>query len=202
MTHTAMRRGCGDAAAYEAMRAAALRLAIDHPNPSDRLQPLTDLFWDTLAGRGVSWVGFYLEDGEPSDEPMASDASKRSREDSCALSGADAGERRMILAARRDKPACSPIGMHGACGQAFLEERVRLIDDVALLGAGYIACDPRDRSEIVVPIYRNGAIWGVLDADSHEMGCFGEVDVAGLCGVLRAAGLLHRDLPTRADRLR
>jgi hypothetical protein len=41
----------------------------------------------------------------------------------------------------------------------------------------------------------------VLDADSHEYACFGSVDVAGLAGILRAAGLLDRDLPIRADRL-
>jgi hypothetical protein len=54
----------------------------------------------------------------------------------------------------------------------------------------------------VVPIYRNGIRWGVLDADSHEAACFGDSDIVGICGVLRAAGLLHRDLPIRADRLR
>jgi putative methionine-R-sulfoxide reductase with GAF domain len=108
----------------------------------------------------------------------------------------------MLLAARRDKPACSPIRLHGVCGQGFLEESVRLVEDVALLGAGYIACDPRDRSEIVVPIYRASHRWGVLDADSHEVACFGGTDIVGLCGVLRAAGLLERDLPVRSDRLR
>ena len=107
----------------------------------------------------------------------------------------------MILVARRDKPACSPIGVHGACGQSFRAEAIRLIEDVALLGAGYIACDPRDRSELVMPIYRNGAAWGVLDADSHEYACFGPADAAGLASILRAAGLLDRDLPIRADRL-
>ena len=50
-----------------------------------------------------------------------------------------------------------------------------------------------------IPIYRNGIRWGVLDADSHERACFGSTDIEGLTGVLRAAGLLHRDLPIRAD---
>lgn len=108
----------------------------------------------------------------------------------------------MVLSARRDKPACSPIGVHGACGQSFREESVRLIEDVALLGPNYIACDPRDRSELVMPIYRNGIRWGVLDADSHEFACFGDADIVGMAGVLWAAGLLLRDLPIRADRLR
>lgn len=183
MAEVRWRRGCGDAAIYERLRQAALRIGVEHPDPSDRLQPLSDAFWDALHPRGVSWIGFYIED------PLATVASAGS-------------EARMTLAARRDKPACSPIGVHGACGQSYREEAVRLIEDVALLGPNYIACDPRDQSELVLPIYRNGACWGVLDADSHELACFGDADIAGMAGVLRAAGLLHRDLPIRADRLR
>jgi putative methionine-R-sulfoxide reductase with GAF domain len=183
MTAERWRAGSGDAATYESLRQVALRLSIERPDPSDRLQPLSDALWDALHPRGVSWIGFYLEDPE---HPHAS--------------AGDDGL--MVLAARRDKPACSPIGMHGACGQSFLEESIRLIDDVALLGPNYIACDPRDRSELVIPIYRNGIRWGVLDADSHELACFGDADIAGLASVLRAAGLLHRDPPLRADRLR
>ena len=182
MPEPSFRRGCGDEATYEALRREALRLAVAHADPLDRLQPLCDAFWETLAPRGVSWIGFYLLDPEATVEACGDDA-------------------RMILVARRDKPACSPIGVHGACGQSFRAEAIRLIEDVALLGAGYIACDPRDRSELVMPIYRNGAAWGVLDADSHEYACFGPAGAAGLASILRAAGLLDRDLPIRADRL-
>lgn len=177
-----LRRGCGSEAIYRALRESALCLAVRHPDPSDRLGPLCDVLWDALAPRGLSWIGFYLEDPEA---PL----------------GGNEREGQMLLAARRDKPACSPIGLHGVCGQGFREGSIRLVEDVALLGAGYIACDPRDRSEIVLPIYRNGACWGVLDADSHEVACFGSADVTGLAGVLRAAGLLDRDPPLRADRL-
>ncbi|MFZ9880511.1 MAG: GAF domain-containing protein [Phycisphaerales bacterium] len=175
-----LRRGCGDTELYESLRVSALRLAVRIEDPSARLAPLCDILWDALSPRGLSWVGFYLEDSETP-------------------AGHDGGG--MVLAARRDKPACSPIGLHGVCGQSFVEEAVRLVEDVALLGAGYIACDPRDRSEVVIPIYRAGGRWGVLDADSHEVACFGTPDILGLCSVLRAAGLLEKDLPVRADRL-
>ena len=177
-----MRRGCGTPALYERLRSEAFRLSVAHQDPIARLAPLCDALWEALAPRGLSWIGFYLENDEHPADP-------RTR----------SGE--LLLAARRDKPACSPIGLHGVCGQSFLEESVRLVEDVALLGAGYIACDPRDRSEIVVPVYRNGVRWGVLDADSHEIACFGAADIAGMSGVLRAAGLLERDLPMRADRV-
>ena len=170
-----LRRGCCDEATYLALRRRAFELTIRFADPADRLGPLCDALWAAMAPRGLSWIGFYLENPEDPTE--------------------------LLLAARRDKPACSPIGMHGVCGQGFLEESIRVVEDVALLGAGYIACDPRDRSEIVLPIYRNGIRWGVLDADSHEQACFGATDVEGLAGVLRAAGLLERDLSVRTDRL-
>lgn len=177
---TILRRGCGSDALYADLRQRALGLAISLPDPSERLSPLCDLLWAALAPNGLSWIGFYLEDPEA---PCRSSSGQ------------------MLLVARRDKPACSPIGVHGVCGQGLLEEAVRVVEDVGLLGAGYIACDPRDRSEIVIPIYRVGQRWGVLDADSHEIACFGRSDIDGLCGVLRAAGLLERDLPVRADRV-
>jgi putative methionine-R-sulfoxide reductase with GAF domain len=175
-----LRRGCGSDATYAALRQRALGLALAHADPLERLAPLCDLLWDALAPNGLSWIGFYLEDPSAPCRP---------------------GSGQMLLAARRDKPACSPIGVHGVCGQGLLEEAVRVVEDVALLGADYIACDPRDRSEIVIPIYRASQRWGVLDADSHEQACFGRSDIDGLTGVLRAAGLLERDLPLRIDRI-
>jgi putative methionine-R-sulfoxide reductase with GAF domain len=182
-----VRRGCGSDADYAALVAKARVLSAADSAPEGLLAPLCDALWDALSSKGLSWVGFYLAD-------LGADR---------ALDGTSGGlaVREMILAARRDKPACSPIGLQGVCGQGLLEQRIRLVEDVALLGDGYIACDPRDRSEIVVPIYRNGRIWGVLDADSHELACFGQSDVQGLVSVLRAAGLLDRELQVRADRL-
>ncbi|MBI1302481.1 MAG: hypothetical protein GC172_01645 [Phycisphaera sp.] len=165
---------------YARLAAAAALLAATEPDPARRLQPLCDLFWDALAPLGVSWIGFYLVE---------------------AIDGPAAGPQEMVLAARRDKPACSPIGMHGACGQSYREQSIRLIEDVELLGAGYIACDPRDRSEVVIPIYRSGSLWGVLDADSHRVGCFHDGDAEGLATVLTACGLLDRTPPLRANRL-
>lgn len=132
---------------------------------SDRhsaMQSFVDAVWPVVSRLGVSWIGFYLKAGDDS----------------------------MTLGPRRDKPACSPIGMHGACGRAFVSGRPLVVRDVADLGANYIACDPRDRSEIVIPLFdESGKAWGVLDVDSHEVGAFTEDDVTGLTRLLKQAGL-------------
>ena len=102
----------------------------------------------------------------------------------------------MILGPRRDKAACSPIGLHGMCGQAFTLRKPLLVRDVAELGKNYIACDPRDRSEVVLPLFdESGTCWGVLDLDSHELGAFDDTDVEGLQSVLQSAGLTQADPP-------
>jgi putative methionine-R-sulfoxide reductase with GAF domain len=196
------RRGAGDGATYAALRARALAISIEHADCEARLQPLCDALWEELSPRGVSWIGFYLASGPEGviADHVAAEGEVDRRVSSMESSSA-IDEPHMVLVARRDKPACSPIGMHGVCGQAYREESIRLVDDVGLLGHGYVACDPRDRSELVIPVYRNGVLWGVLDADSHEFACFGDGDIGGLGGVLRVAGLLPRQLPVRADRL-
>lgn len=132
-----------------------------------RMEVFVDCLWDALAPTGMSWGGFYLE------QPDAPE------------------EERLILGPRRDKPACSPISLHGACGQSLVNRRVMIVPDVRELGEGYIACDPRDLSEIVIPLIdATGRCWGVLDLDSYDVGSFDENDSYGLQRALRAAGLL------------
>ena len=127
-----------------------------------RMRAVVDAMWDALQATAVSWVGFDLYDGS----------------------------QELSLGPRRDKAACSPIGLHGACGQAFTLRKPLVVRDVAELGENYVACDPRDRSEVVVPLFdESGSCWGVLDLDSHEVGAFDDTDVEGLQSVLRAAGL-------------
>jgi putative methionine-R-sulfoxide reductase with GAF domain len=129
----------------------------------DAMVIAADALWDALAATGISWIGFYLKD------PTAD---------------------QLILGPRRDKPACSPIALHGMCGRCFLERCPVIIQDVALLGKNYIACDPRDRSEVVIPLLEpNGSCWGVLDADSHDTRAFGLADAAALTEFVEAIGL-------------
>ena len=138
----------------------------------ERMQIAADVFWEHLAPTGVSWIGFYTI------EPGASE---------------------MLLGPRRNKPACSPIGLHGACGQSATTKTTLVVTHVKNLGEGYVACDPKDTSELVIPcIDEHGICWGVLDADSFDEGSFSETDAAELTAVLHTIGLTARtDVPVR-----
>lgn len=142
------------------------------------MRSVVDALWGALSRQGVSWVGFYHGPGERLED------------------GRVVGENEMLLGPCRDKPACSPIGLHGVCGRGWRARRTIIVRDVASLGANYVACDPRDRSEIVVPISdAAGRCFGVLDVDSHDAGAFSDHDARELERVLREAGLIHRNSP-------
>ena len=99
----------------------------------------------------LNWAGFYLmEDGA------------------------------LVLGPFQGKPACIriPVGK-GVCGTAVQERRTIRVEDVHQF-PGHIACDSASNSEIVVPIYKNGEIYGVLDLDSPYFARFTEEDQAGL----------------------
>jgi GAF domain-containing protein len=68
----------------------------------------------------------------------------------------------------------------GVCGTAAAERRTLVVPDVHEF-PGHITCDPRSRSEIVVPVFdAHGTLIAVLDIDSSEPNGFGEVDQQGL----------------------
>ena len=99
----------------------------------------------------INWAGFYkLQDG------------------------------RLVLGPFQGKPACIliPVGK-GVCGTAAAEDAVLLVPDVHAF-PGHIACDSASNSEIVLPIHKNGAVWGVLDIDSPHLDRFTEADKEGL----------------------
>ena len=104
----------------------------------------------------LNWAGFYLmEDGA------------------------------LVLGPFQGKPACIriPVGK-GVCGTAVQENRTIRVEDVHQF-PGHIACDSASNSEIVVPIYKNGEIYGVLDLDSPYFARFTEEDQAGLEAVVQ-----------------
>ena len=65
------------------------------------------------------------------------------------------------------------------CGTAAKERRTVLVEDVHQF-PGHIACDSASNSEIVVPIFKNGEIYGVLDIDSPYFARFTQEDQRGL----------------------
>jgi len=95
----------------------------------------------------VNWVGFYLmRDGE------------------------------LVLGPFQGKPACIRIEVgSGVCGTAVKEKKAIIVDDVDQF-KGHIACDTDSKSEIVIPLVKNGEIIGVLDIDSPLLNNFNEVD--------------------------
>lgn len=99
----------------------------------------------------INWAGFYLYlDGE------------------------------LILGPFQGKPACTKIAMgRGVCGSAALKDETELVPDVHRF-PGHIACDCASNSEIVVPVHKNGALYGVLDIDSPVLGRFTKEDQEGL----------------------
>ena len=103
------------------------------------------------ALENINWAGFYLMDGG-----------------------------KLVLGPFQGKPACIeiPVG-RGVCGTAVAENKTQLVEDVHKF-PGHIACDCASNSEIVVPMYKNGEIYGVLDIDSPYYARFSEEDQAGL----------------------
>lgn len=87
--------------------------------------------------RDINWSGFYLwKNGE------------------------------LVLGPFHGKPACVRIALgKGVCGTAAEKRETQVVEDVHAF-PGHIACDAASRSEIVVPLLKNGQLIGVLDIDS------------------------------------
>lgn len=85
----------------------------------------------------LNWAGFYLYDGK-----------------------------KLTVGPFQGKVACSTIELgKGVCGEAALKKTTMVVDDV-LSHDNHIACDANSRSEVVVPIFINDKLFGVLDVDS------------------------------------
>ena len=99
----------------------------------------------------INWIGFYLmEDNE------------------------------LVLGPFQGLPACVRIAIgKGVCGTAVQTRESIIVPDVQAF-PGHIVCDAASRSEIVVPIIKDGSVLGVLDIDSPELNRFSEEDRLGL----------------------
>lgn len=96
----------------------------------------------------INWVGFYLMDTN--------------------------GE--LVLGPFQGLPACVRIKVgKGVCGTSALKRETVRVEDVHQF-PGHIPCDAASRSEIVIPLLKNGELFGVLDIDSPEVNRFDELD--------------------------
>ena len=92
----------------------------------------------------------------------------------------------LVLGPFQGKVACVRIEKgRGVCGTAWAEDKVLVVPDVHAF-PGHIACDSASRSEIVVPIHRNGEVWAVLDIDSPILARFSDEDRAGLVELVQS----------------
>ncbi len=87
---------------------------------------------------------------------------------------------RLTLGPFQGNVACVhiPVG-RGVCGTAVAQDATQRVPDVHAF-PGHIACDSASRSEIVIPLHRDGTVIGVLDIDSPLPDRFSEADQAGL----------------------
>jgi L-methionine (R)-S-oxide reductase len=82
----------------------------------------------------------------------------------------------LVLAPFQGPVACTRIKKgKGVCGKAWESAQTIIVDDVEAF-PGHIACSSLSRSEIVVPVFKNGEVIGVLDVDSLALSEFDEVD--------------------------
>jgi len=93
------------------------------------------------------WVGFYLvKDGQ------------------------------LVLSPFQGPVACTRINLgKGVCGSAWEQQKTLIVPDVEAF-PGHIACSSLSQSEIVVPLFNNGEVVGVLDVDSEQLDQFDETD--------------------------
>ena len=93
------------------------------------------------------WVGFYIVKGEE-----------------------------LVLGPFQGPVACTRIAKDkGVCGAAWEQGKILVVPDVDAF-PGHIACSSLSRSEIVVPMFHNNIVVGVLDVDSEHLDHFDDID--------------------------
>lgn len=145
--------------------AKAARYAELHPQvraltagEADRIANLANTAAALRQAFDFFWVGFYVVQGDE-----------------------------LVLGPFQGPIACTRIGQgRGVCGTSWTEARTVLVPDVEAF-SGHIACNSDSKSEIVVPILKNGQVVAVLDVDSDRLADFDEADQAGLEQLMQLA---------------
>lgn len=91
----------------------------------------------------------------------------------------------LVLAPFQGPVACTRIAKgRGVCGSAWQQAETLIVPDVEEF-PGHIACSSLSRSEIVLPLFHNNEVVGVLDVDSSELNEFDETDARYLAQIIK-----------------
>lgn len=90
----------------------------------------------------------------------------------------------LVLGPFQGPIACTRIDFgRGVCGACWKEQRTIIVPDVDQF-PGHIACSSDAKSEIVLPVMKNGKVMMVLDVDSNLLNDFDDADKAGLTAIV------------------
>ncbi len=85
-------------------------------------------------------------------------------------------DNQLVLGPFQGPVACTRIGFgKGVCGTSWKERKTLVVEDVEQF-PGHIACSSESKSEIVVPLIKQGEVIGVLDIDSERLATFDQTD--------------------------
>jgi len=137
---------------YRELVASAQALTQGEPDGVANMANLAALIWTFLPD--LNWAGFYrMVPGAPD---------------------------QLVLGPFIGKPACIRIALgQGVCGTAAATRATQCVADVHAF-PGHIACDADSRSELVVPVLRDGVAVAVIDLDSPLPARFDADDAAGI----------------------
>jgi L-methionine (R)-S-oxide reductase len=91
----------------------------------------------------------------------------------------------LVLGPFQGPVACTRIAKgRGVCGSAWQQAETLIVPDVDKF-PGHIACSSLSRSEIVLPLFHNNEVVGVLDVDSSELDEFNETDAKYLTQIVK-----------------
>ncbi len=94
-------------------------------------------------------------------------------------------DQELVLGPFQGMPACIRIKpSRGVCGKSFSTATTLKVDDVDAF-PGHIACDSASKSELVIPLLKNGKVLGVLDLDSPKHARFSDTDAENLSSIFQ-----------------
>ena len=127
---------------YQLLHEAVGALTADEPDGVANMANVAALMWEFIPD--LNWAGFYR------------------------IGTSKSGGSELVLGPFVGRPACIriPLGK-GVCGTAAETAETQLVADVHAF-PGHIACDALSRSEVVVPVIRDGAVVAVIDLDSPK----------------------------------